>query len=108
MKFYEIDLDDKPYQRITIAQGSAPITFVRKGSGFALLYIGESLFEAASTDCGAYLINTGEDVPDEVKILPFLHPLTNQPQPPNARYIGTVGNKHLVLGNPKDSGLTIA
>lgn len=107
MKFHEINLDDKPYQQITIAQGSAPIAFQRKGDGFALLYIGESILQTATTECGAYLIKTGEDIPDGVAILPFLHPLTNQPVPPNARYIGSVDSYHLVLGNPKGSDLIV-
>ena len=105
MRFIEIDLDDKPYQQVTIAQGSAPITFVRKGSGFALLYIGDSILQSATTECGAYIIKTGEDIPDEVHILPHVHPLTGQPFPPDARYIGTVDGSHLVLGNPKGSAL---
>lgn len=107
MKFYEIDLEDKPYQQITIAQGSAPVAFIRKGSGFAMVYIGESVLQSATTECGAYLIKSGEDVPEEVHIIPFLHPLTNQPIPPNARYIGTVEGYNLVLGNPKGSGLIV-
>jgi hypothetical protein len=110
VKFHEIVLDDKPYQQITIAQGSAPLTVIRKGTGYAMLYIGESILQAATTECGAYLIKTGEDIPDEVHIIPFLHPLTNQPVPPDARYIGTVSEPglpsvHLVLGNPKGSAL---
>jgi len=111
VKFYEIDLDNKPYQQITIAQGSAPISFIRKGKGFAMLYIGESVLQTQTTECGAYLIKTGEDVPDDVRILPFMHPLTGQPLPPNARYIGTVDEYHLVLGNPKldtQSGLVLS
>lgn len=107
MKFHSIGLEDKPYQQITIAQGSAPIAFQRKGDGFELLYIGESILQTATTECGAYLIKTGEELPEEVHIIPFLHPLTNQPIPPNARYIGTVDEYHLVLGNPKGSDLIV-
>ena len=68
---------------------------------YRLLYIGESILETATTECGAYLFKTGEELPDDVRILPFVHPLTGQPLPPNARYIGTVEDKHLVLCNPK-------
>lgn len=102
MKFYSIDLDDKPYQQITIAQGSAPVAFVSKGmKAFAMVYIGESILESATTECGAYIIKSGEDVPEDVRVLPVVHALTGQPLPPNARYIGTVEDKHLVLGNPR-------
>lgn len=102
-QFHTIHLDDRPYQQITIAQGSAPVAFEKSvgTGGFDMVYIGESILQSATTECGAYLIKTSEDIPDEVHILPWVHALTGQPFPPNARYIGTVGNTHLVLGNPK-------
>ena len=103
MKFYEINLVDRQYQKITLPQGSAPVGFLKADDGYKMVYIGESILETAPTDCGVYIIKTGQSIPDEVHIMPFLHPLTNQPVQPNARYIGTVEDTHLVLGNPKSS-----
>jgi hypothetical protein len=102
-QFHKIHLEDRPYQQITIAQGSAPIAFVKStvDGGFDMVYIGESILQAPTTECGAYLIKTGEDIDPQVHILPWQHSLTGQPFPPDARYIGTVGDTHLVLGNPK-------
>lgn len=101
-QFHKIHLDDRPYQQITIAQGSAPIAFVKSdGAGYDMVYIGESILQAQTTECGAYLIKTGEDIPPSVHILPWIHELTGTPFPPDSRYIGTVDDTHLVLGNPK-------
>jgi hypothetical protein len=107
MKFYDIYLADKPYQQITLAQGSAPIAFVKRGDGFALIYIGESILQTATTEAGAFMIKTGDEIPDDVRVLPVMHPLTGQPMPPNARYVATVDDRHLVLGNPRTSGLIV-
>lgn len=101
-QFHKIHLEDRPYQQITIAQGSAPVAFVKSpGKGYDMVYIGESILQAATTECGAYLIPSNVDIDPEVHIIPWIHELTGQPFPPNARYIGTVGDTHLVLGNPK-------
>jgi hypothetical protein len=102
VKFHAIPLDDKPYQQTKIPQGAAPVSIEKDGKGFALVYIGESVLEApVHTEVGVYIYKTGEEIPEEVRVLPVIHQLTGQPLPPNARYVGSVGNRHLVLGNPK-------
>lgn len=103
VKFHVITLHDQKYQQVKIPNGAAPVGISKAGTGYHLIYIGEPVLDAKQgvTEVGVYLFKTGEEVPDSVIILPRFNELIGQMMPPNARYVGTVDDTHLVLGNPK-------
>jgi hypothetical protein len=104
MRVHKIELSYKPYQTVKIPAGAAPLTVEDDGPNkLALFFIGpDSLVGEFLQDFGLYVIPTGVTIPDDVVLFPVQHPLVNKVTQPNARYISTVNQHHICLGNPRE------
>lgn len=100
MKIHKIQLDYREYQSVQMPNGAAPISAEEDGPNkIALYFIGpDTLVGEYTTKFGAFVIPTGTPFPDDLKLFPIPHPLTNQVEQPNARYLATVNGSHVFLG----------
>lgn len=100
-----------PYQRVSLPNGAAPVAVGRGHDGgnhpdptlIDIFYIDPyaEQTDENSTLFGLFVTWSDQELPGDVVLFPVKHPLINQIEQPNARYVGTVGNQHVFLGNPR-------
>lgn len=102
-----LKLKVQPYSEVALPNGAAPISardvssYTDGWADIELFYIDpESVSDV--TVFGLYIIKTGNQFPQGLRVFPENHPLINQVLQPNCRYVWTVGDWHLFLGNPKE------
>lgn len=111
-------LAKKAYQAVELPNGSAPVAVSEvpavfhggTGNSAEFLAGGIALYYLAPvevpsqyvTKFGVYLVKTGQPLPDDVHLFPVPRPLLNRVDPPDARYVGSAGDWHVFLGNPRD------
>lgn len=105
MRVHKIELTYKQYQTVKLPGGAAPLCIEDDGPNkLALFFIGpDSLVGEYMQDFGVFVIPTGVSFPDDLRLFPVKHPLVNQMEPANARYVSTVNQHHICIGNPRQS-----
>lgn len=109
MRVHKIELNYKQYQTVKVPGGAAPLTVEDDGPDrLALFFIGpDSMVGEYMQDFGVFVIPTGVSFPDDLRLFSVMHPLTNQVEQPNGRYIATVNQHHICIGNPRNTELIV-
>jgi hypothetical protein len=109
MRINRYVLGYQQYQPITLPNGAAPLGAAlitdendADAGNIAVYYVSDKpLTETGVTTFGAYVIQTGNELPSDVRIFPVQHVLTGGVEPPNARFLATVNDHHIFIGEPR-------
>lgn len=110
MKVHQIEVPEMLYQQVILPNGAAPVDVqyaeqsisLKVHDRIRLYFLGpDDITPENSVAFGMFCVRTGHAMPDDLRIFPVPHPLLGTVDPPNGRYVGSVRDTHIFLGNPR-------